>query len=305
MELRDIEIFLTLADELHFGRTAERLHVSQARVSQAIKAQERQIGGALFERTSRRVRLTPLGAQLRDELRVGYDAIQDGLAHASAVAEGAVGELRLGVMGNDAFQFFGVLDRFTADNPGCSVSLRETHFSDAFAALRREDFDALAVWRPVREPDLVEGPPLFRSGRVLVVWADHELAGRSGVLLEDLPDHLLVDPPATPGYWIDAMLPRRTPSGRPIPRRGPRPSTFHEVLGLVASRRCVTLAGAQAALYGAHPGVAFVPVVDAPLLTWVLTWRAQAETPLVRALTRAARDVLPPADEGRAGSRPR
>ncbi|MEV7025032.1 LysR family transcriptional regulator [Kitasatospora sp. NPDC093558] len=51
MELRDIEIFLTLAEELHFGRVAERLHVSPARVSQAIKAQERRIGAQLFERT--------------------------------------------------------------------------------------------------------------------------------------------------------------------------------------------------------------------------------------------------------------
>ncbi|MFD6175898.1 MULTISPECIES: LysR family transcriptional regulator [unclassified Isoptericola] len=293
MELRDIEIFLTLADELHFGRTAERLHVSSARVSQSIKLQERQIGGALFERTSRHVRLTPLGEQLRDDLRVGYDAIKAGVARAGAVADGVVGEVRLGVMGNDAFEFLGVLDRFTADNPGCSVAPRETHFSDAFAALRRGDVDALAVWRPVREPDLVEGPPVFHAGRVLMVWAGHELAGRSEVSLEELPDHLLIDPRVSPAAWVDVMLPRRTPGGRAIPRRGPRPTTFHEILGLVASRRCVTLAGAQAALYGAHPGVVFVPVADAPLLTWVLTWPARLETPLIRALARAARDVGP------------
>ncbi|MGH3486399.1 MAG: LysR family transcriptional regulator [Actinopolymorphaceae bacterium] len=65
MELRDIEIFLTLAEELHFGRTAARLHVTTARVSQAVKKQERHIGGALFDRTNRAVKLTPLGVQLR------------------------------------------------------------------------------------------------------------------------------------------------------------------------------------------------------------------------------------------------
>ncbi|MCA2221070.1 helix-turn-helix domain-containing protein [Nonomuraea aurantiaca] len=59
MELRDIEIFLTLCEELHFGRTAERLHVTPARVSQAIKKQERRVGAALFERDNRRVALTP------------------------------------------------------------------------------------------------------------------------------------------------------------------------------------------------------------------------------------------------------
>ena len=63
MELRDIEIFLTLAEELHFGRTAERLRVSPARITQAIKKQERQIGAPLFERTNRTVRLTSLTAR--------------------------------------------------------------------------------------------------------------------------------------------------------------------------------------------------------------------------------------------------
>ncbi|MFD0526058.1 LysR family transcriptional regulator [Kitasatospora arboriphila] len=61
MEFRDIEIFLVLAEELHFGRAAERLRVSQARVSQALKKQERRIGAVLFERTSRTVRLTDVG----------------------------------------------------------------------------------------------------------------------------------------------------------------------------------------------------------------------------------------------------
>ena len=61
MERREIEIFLTLADELHFGRTAERLLVSTARVSQTIKNLERRFGALLFERTSRRVTLTPVG----------------------------------------------------------------------------------------------------------------------------------------------------------------------------------------------------------------------------------------------------
>jgi hypothetical protein len=79
VELRDIEIFLVLAEELHFGRTAERLHVSRARVSQAIKKQERRIGAPLFDRTSRTVTLTPIGQRLRDDLQQAYDLVQSGL----------------------------------------------------------------------------------------------------------------------------------------------------------------------------------------------------------------------------------
>jgi DNA-binding MarR family transcriptional regulator len=65
VDTADIEIFLTLAEELHFGRTAERLHLTQPRVTRVIAALEGHAGGKLFERTSRKVRLTPLGARLR------------------------------------------------------------------------------------------------------------------------------------------------------------------------------------------------------------------------------------------------
>ena len=89
MEIRDVEIFLTLAAELHFGRTAERLHVSQARISQAVNQQERRIGGALFDRSNRRqIRLTPLGRQLRDDLRPVYDGLRASLERAQLAAQG-------------------------------------------------------------------------------------------------------------------------------------------------------------------------------------------------------------------------
>ncbi|MFE4462365.1 LysR family transcriptional regulator, partial [Nocardia tengchongensis] len=72
IELRDIEIFLTLSDELHFGRTAERLYISQARVSQVIRKIETQVGGKLFERSSRNVALTPIGRRLAEDLHITY-----------------------------------------------------------------------------------------------------------------------------------------------------------------------------------------------------------------------------------------
>ncbi|MBR7838389.1 LysR family transcriptional regulator [Actinospica durhamensis] len=79
MEHRDIEIFLALAEELHFGRTAGQLHVSPARVSQAIKKQERAIGAELFARTSRNVRLTLAGEQLRADLIPVYRGLRVGI----------------------------------------------------------------------------------------------------------------------------------------------------------------------------------------------------------------------------------
>lgn len=86
MELAAIVAFLTLAEELHSARTAERMHVSPGRVSQRIRTLEHKLGGSLFVRTSRRVALTPLGAQLRDELAPAYKMFGATLDHARNTA---------------------------------------------------------------------------------------------------------------------------------------------------------------------------------------------------------------------------
>lgn len=235
MELRDIEIFLTLAEELHFGRTAQRLHLSSARVSQAIKAQERRIGATLFDRTSRTVTLTPVGKQLRDDLQAGYDAIQAGMTRAMDSVRGINGALRLGFMGSLGHELRDVIDLFLSRYPECEIQLEEIHFSDPFGPLRTGRVEVALLWRPVREHDLTEGPILLTEGRVLAVGSGHPLAHRASVSMEDLGDCVVPDPAGLPEYWIGAMLPVRTPAGRAILRSGPRPTTFHEVLTLVAA----------------------------------------------------------------------
>lgn len=293
MELRDIEIFLTLAEELHFGRTAERLHVSQARVSQAIKAQERRIGAALFDRSSRAVMLTPLGAQLREDLRSGYDAIRTGVVKATEAARGMTGTVRVGFMGSVGNEVRDVIDAFRGRYPDCGVALREIHFSDPFTAVRNGEIDLALLWRPVREPDLVEGPVLLTEGRLLGVWAGHELAGRSSVSMEDFADRVVVDPgPQVPGYWVESMLPAHTSSGRPVPR-GTHVTTFHELLTAVAAGECVTPMNEHALRYYSPPGVVFVPIHDAPPTEWALVWRKDGLLPRVRGFIDIATELGP------------
>ncbi|MCA5894209.1 LysR family transcriptional regulator [Isoptericola sp. NEAU-Y5] len=291
MDLRDIEIFLTLADELHFGRTAERLHVSPARVSQAISRQERRMGTTLFERTSRRVELTAVGARLRDDLRQGYELIQSGIAAASRSDERPEGTLRLAAMGVIGHELRPVIDAFTERHPGCAVERREFHFSDPFGALRDDESDVQVTWSPVREPDIVVGPRVLTEGRVLAVPAEHALAGEKAVSIEVLGDHTVLDlGPAVPGYWEEAMAPRRTPSGRPV-LRGPVARTFHEVLTVVASGEAVTPLNAHVSRYYTHPGVVYVPILDVPDTEWVLVWLRERETPEIRAFVDAAREL--------------
>lgn len=291
METRDIEILLTLAEELHFGRTAERLHLSQARVSQIIRKLERRIGAPLFERTSRRVRLTPIGRRLCQDLQQAYDLIQTSLARAETAALGTSQVLRLGVMGILGLELRHLIDTFRGRYPGSDVQLAEFHFSDPFAPLRTGQADLHLLWLPVREPDLTVGPVVLTEGRVLAVAAHHPLAAESSASLEDLGDHLVVDGGAeAPDYWVESMAPWRTPSGRRIPR-GPSARTFHEVLSLVAAGRCVSPLNAHTTRYYSHPGVVFLPITDAPATQWALTWRTGSESAHIRALAQTARDI--------------
>ncbi|WP_328222977.1 MULTISPECIES: LysR family transcriptional regulator [unclassified Streptomyces] len=293
MELRDIEIFLTLAEELHFGRTAERLHVSQARVSQAIAKQERRLGVVLFDRTSRRVALTPVGRRLREDLQQAVDLLREGLARAEAAGARTRRTLRLGVFGHAGHELRPLIEAFRSRHPGSDVQFGEINGSAPFTALRAGEHDAHVLWLPVAEPDLTVGPTVLTGGRVLAVAADHPLAERGTASLEDLGDNHVVDfGPDAPEYWVTAMVPMRTPLGRRIPR-GPAARTFHEILSLVASGQCVHPLGEIAARYNSPPGIVFLPVHDAPTMHWALTWRSADDDPTLRALAQTAADFGP------------
>ena len=97
METREIEAFLALAEELHFGRAAARLHRTVSSLSQTIKVLERRVGGPLFERTSRRVVLTPLGSKFHDDLAPAYLAAQAALRAAQHAARQTTNQQRLRV----------------------------------------------------------------------------------------------------------------------------------------------------------------------------------------------------------------
>ncbi len=291
MELRDIEIFLTLAEELHFGRTAERLRVSQARVSQSIKQQERRIGGALFERTSRNVRLTPLGDRLRDRLQTGHSEIMAGLAEAEAAARGQAGTLTVGTMATQHHEIVAVLDLFRQRYPQCELRIREILPTDPFGGLRAGRVDIGMVWLPVREPDLAVGPVLHTERLVLAVASDHPLAGRGRVEMEDLGDYPVVYPEGpVPDYMWEAHTPSVTPSGRPV-RRGFAVATLEEAFTAVAGGSVVSPIGADAAATRRRGDITFVPITDGPILRYVPVWRSASETTLVRAFVQAAADA--------------
>ncbi|MGW4890976.1 LysR family transcriptional regulator [Kitasatospora sp. NPDC004240] len=295
MELRDIEIFLTLAEELHFGRTAQRLYVSVARVSQAIKKQERGIGAELFHRDSRNVRLTPVGEQLRADLTPVYRGLRESMERARLAAQGKTDVLRVGMIPANAHDLRHYWDTFRTRHPQWGLRLRHAPFMDPFAGLRRGDIDVLVTWVPVLEPDLVVGPTLFAERRVLAVSVDHELAGRPSAELEMLGDYQVGACDATPAYWSDSYSPPHTPRGRTI-ERGPQVESTDDIFALVSSGEIVNTFPVHVSRYWARPDISWLPVRDLDALEYALAWRGETENDLIRALAAVVRDLGPMVD---------
>ncbi|TQM11483.1 LysR family transcriptional regulator [Pseudonocardia kunmingensis] len=289
MELRQIEAFLVLAEELHFGRTAGRLRVSQALVSQTLRSLERRVGGLLFERTSRRVALTRLGEQLRDDLRVAYDQFDRAFEQARAATSGIDGELRVCVQSLAAagHSFTRICTTFTELHPACRLLVSEGGVADGYDGLRTGVHDILATWLPHRHADVRVGPLLAREERVLAVQVGHPLAQRGWATSEDLGDHAV----ARGGAVHEPLVPRNTPSGRPVPWKYPVGS-MPEAMLLIARGVIVHPTVASADQFYRHPDVILVPLHGLPALESALIWPTGRETAAVTAFVRAAREVL-------------
>jgi DNA-binding transcriptional LysR family regulator len=291
VELRDIEIFLTLAEELHFGRTAQRLHVTPARVSQAIKKQERTIGADLFERTSRVVRLTPIGEQLRGDLQVAYRQIRQAIGDATATVRGISGTVRVGFSGPWCGDLIiRAAEVFRERYPSCTVQTFERLLSDRFGALRTGDVDLQLTELPADEPDIANGPILFRERRALQVPLGHHLAGRRSVTLEDYGDCTVIAIANVPDYFLDFHIPRRTPAGRPV-RRGPMATSFQEVQSLIGAGKGVQPMSLRAAAYHSRPDTVILPFDDAPPIEYGFTWLADADSTRIQAFVRTVLDL--------------
>jgi DNA-binding transcriptional LysR family regulator len=296
VDLRELRLFLTLAEELHFGRTAERLHLTPSRVSQTLRALEDKLGGQLVHRTSRRVRLTPLGERFLREVGPALEQLDGVLERTGDAAHRLAGTLRLGILNGPAggAHLVDIIRAFESLHPECTVEVAPISWDDPLARLRDNDVDVLATWIPLEQPDLVVGPILTSQSRVLAVARDHPLAQRDSVDVEELADHQVSRFDDWPKELHDAMVPSRTPSGRPIPAtriptgdRGPL-----DLAVRVARGEFVHPTVASAAPFLGDLEHALIPLTGMPPLRSALVWRRPARDPRLRAFVRTARDVL-------------
>ncbi|MFI7241450.1 LysR family transcriptional regulator [Streptomyces qinglanensis] len=286
LEMREIEAFLAVAEELHFGRAAERLTLSTSRVSNLVRTVERRAGTPLFERTSRRVRLTPSGEHLFTELRAAYVRIERAVAEVREAAGQGGKVLRVGFSTTLPEKVAPALvEAFEGRFPAARIVQSAHPTVDLFDWIEAEGrwpVDVFVTWMPVESAPLTElvvGPVLQRTPRAVMMAVDHPLAGGTAVHVEDLAEHDVIYP-SLPKWYGDAWAPAVTPAGRKLSFRRPDSRYIEDVLPLVAEQRLVHLTFSSLLDAYHRPGVVVLPLLGLPSMPIRPVWAAATRNAL-------------------------
>jgi DNA-binding transcriptional LysR family regulator len=187
MELRQVRSFLSIAETLHFGRTAELVHISQPALSLQIRALEEEIGARLFERNRRKTTLTPAGVAFRSDATAALARLDQAVRNCRLAAEGKVGILRIGFISTAGKEIVpNVVRRFRDQNPEVELSLRSIPTAPQVQMLRTGSLDIGFLRLPIGEQSPLEVLTVHREPFVLVVPSSHRLAKRKRVRLRDV-----------------------------------------------------------------------------------------------------------------------
>ncbi len=193
MELRHLRYFRAVAEELHFGRAADRLHIAQPPLSQQIRQLERELAVTLLVRTTRKVELTPAGETYLKRVVAILDAVDEAGGQARRIAEGAEGQLAIGCVGSATYSLLPRLVRALREElPGVDVSVRGEMLAPAqITALLTGEID-LALLRPPIEQSGVLVETVRRDRLIVALPEGHALATRDDLSVSDLRDEEFV-----------------------------------------------------------------------------------------------------------------
>ncbi|ENZ1727313.1 LysR substrate-binding domain-containing protein [Pseudomonas aeruginosa] len=238
MELRHLRYFIAVAEELHFGRAAERLGISQPPLSQQIQALEEEIGARLFERTNRRVELTDAGRLFLDESRQVLAQVDKAVLLARRAHLGELGELKIGFTSSAPFTSTipSSIHAFRKAYPDVHLDLQEMSSRQVLKALLEESLQ-VGVIRPLVLPDAVHWVELFREPLVAVLRADHPLAAGSedGLAIAALAEEPFVFFPRSYGTGLYDQVIALTRQAGFSPRIAQEASEAMTIIGLVSA----------------------------------------------------------------------
>jgi DNA-binding transcriptional LysR family regulator len=294
MDRAQLLAFLAVAEELHFGRAAGRLHVAQPHLTRTIRALESQVAAVLFRRTTRRVELTAAGATFVEHARELVAADQRARDAVAAAAEGRSGRVRVGFSGPSAHDTLGTLARAVREaHPLVDLELLPGRYgSTAVAELVRGELD-LALARFSAPPTRVGSRPVAQDRFVLALPDSHRLGASTRVSIADLRDEPLIAFPESYGSVVRATLVARCQEAGFTPRFVQSTPDSSTAMALVAAGVGAHLTTRQAVSYLPLAGVAIREIADPlPPLAVHLAWRADDDA-LLRRVLRTSETALP------------
>lgn len=266
IELRHMRYFLAVAEELNFGRAAERLGIAQPNLSQQIKSLEEIVGARLFNRTQRSVRLTSAGEHFLEEARQTLAHADTALVAARRAGRGEIGRLAIGYVGSATYTgvLVSILAAFRDDFPDVEIELSEQEMEHQVHEIAAGKLDIGFIRPPIDLPLGIGSSLLVREELSLALPSRHPLAQLDAVPLAKLRDEVFITPRHAPNvsfhkHTTDACL-----AAGFVPRMGPQAAHFVTIVSMVAIGLGVALVPRSCGCLDL-PGVCYRPLADQPV----------------------------------------
>lgn len=290
-----MRVFLAVAEELHFGRAAERLHLAQPPVSRIVRQLERDLGTDLFIRSTRSVQLTAAGAALIAPAREILAAADHAKASALAAGRGEVGTVKLAYAGASTHVLVGVLAREVRRvHPGIEFRLNSQDFAlPALARVLRGDVDiSLGRWDFM--PAGVQSRIIMEENLVMAVPASHRLASKEEVHLAEFAGEPFVVLPPHEGSVLGDRLRRLSLGAGFDPDIVQRAPDSWTAMALVGAEVGCSLTVSSVAENVSDPHVHFLRVLDETLPIYLrMAWRGTSDNPALPPILALAQRVWP------------
>jgi len=289
-DLSQLRCFVAVAEELHFGRAAARLHMTQPPLSRQIKILEHALNAELFERTSRSVRITPAGRSFLPEAKRLLKLAESAALVAQSIAAGKVGSIKIGFTGGAAQSFLpALLTRCRAGLAGVDLILKEMVSGDQIDALESGLIDVGLLRPPVGRVSLASAQVLAES-LVAAIPKAHRLARQKEIAIKALDgEPFVMYAPFEARYFYD-LLASQFSKARILPRYVQHLSQIHSILALVGAGLGLAMVPRSAAtLHVEHVVLRPIRLVPARPVELHMAWRRDDENPLLPGFLAVAR----------------
>lgn len=282
MELRHLKYFVAVAEELHFGKAAKRLHIAQPPLSRQVMDLERELGVKLFDRSRRSIQLTDAGRYFLNEARQVLSHVGRAAETAGRISRGQAGRLTIGFVGSVIHTFLPVgLRTYRERFPDVALELQELNTAEQLKSLHGGRIDIGFLYLGARDPALAS-KTLTLAPLLAVLPAKHPLSSRRSLHIRDLArEPFIANTRSTEPVVRDAFISMCHAAGF-SPGIAQEAGQVQTVLGLVASGLGVCLLP-DFIRNIERPGVRYIPLSGPPhAVKLAVVWRSDDPSPLVR-----------------------